>query len=136
MLTSIDDDPKSIGEEFYSTKGKILKDSMVEERESLYKNETWDLIKLPRGIKQFGSKWVFKKNLNVAGQVHKFKYQFVVKGYSQVEGVNFGDIFSPIAKLTLHYCIWVKFRRRVRRNCHFLLSEDRQTSDPLKRRFT
>jgi hypothetical protein len=37
---------------------------------------------------------------------------------------------------SLHYCIWVKFRRRVRRNCHFLLSEDRQTSDPLKRRFT
>jgi hypothetical protein len=36
----------------------------------------------------------------------------------------------------IHYCIWVKFRRRVRRNCHFLLSEDRQTSDPLKRRFT
>jgi hypothetical protein len=35
-----------------------------------------------------------------------------------------------------HYCIWVKFRRRIRRNCHFLLSEDRQTSDPLKRRFT
>jgi hypothetical protein len=35
-----------------------------------------------------------------------------------------------------HYCIWVKLRRHVRRNCHFLLSEDRQTSDPLKRRFT
>jgi hypothetical protein len=38
--------------------------------------------------------------------------------------------------LSRHYYIWVKFRRRVRRNCHFLLSKDRQTSDPLKRRFT
>jgi hypothetical protein len=35
-----------------------------------------------------------------------------------------------------NYCIWVKFWWRVRCNCHFLLLEDRQTLDPLKRRFT
>jgi hypothetical protein len=34
------------------------------------------------------------------GQVEKFKSRLVVKGYSQVEGVDFSDIFSPIAKLT------------------------------------
>jgi hypothetical protein len=49
-------------------------------------------------------------------------------------------LFHAICFLLLHplhhYCIWVKFRRHVRRNCHFLLSEDRQTLDPLKRRFT
>jgi hypothetical protein len=38
--------------------------------------------------------------MNVAGQVKKFKAQMVVKGYSQVEGVDFGDIFSLVAKLT------------------------------------
>jgi hypothetical protein len=47
-----------------------------------------------------GSKWVFKKKLNVAGQVEKFKARLVAKGYSQVEGVNFGEIFSPDEKLT------------------------------------
>jgi hypothetical protein len=73
---------------------------MVKEMESLYKNETWDLVKLPSGRNIVGSKWVFKKKMNVAGQVEKFKYRLVAKGYSQVEGVNFGEIFSPIAKLT------------------------------------
>jgi hypothetical protein len=46
---------------------------MVEEMESLHKDETWDLVELPSGIKPFGTKWVFKKNMNVVGQVKKFK---------------------------------------------------------------
>jgi hypothetical protein len=72
---------------------------MVEEMESLHKNETWDLVKLPSGRKLVNSKWVFKKKMNLTRQVEKFKAQLVVKGYSQVEGVDFGDIFLPIAKL-------------------------------------
>jgi hypothetical protein len=46
---------------------------MVEEMESLHKNETWDLVKLPSGRNIIGSKWVFKKKMNVVGQVKKFK---------------------------------------------------------------
>jgi hypothetical protein len=47
--------------------------TMVEEMESLYKNETWDLVKLHSGRNIVGSKWVFKKNMNSARQVDKFK---------------------------------------------------------------
>jgi hypothetical protein len=32
--------------------------------------------------------------------VEKYKAQLVAKGYSQVEGIDFGEIFSPVAKLT------------------------------------
>ena len=41
-----------------------------------------------------------KRKTNVEGQVEKFKAWLVAKGYSQVEGVDFSDILSPIAKLT------------------------------------
>jgi hypothetical protein len=99
MLTSIDDEPKLVGEAVDSTEGKIWKDAMVEEMESLYKNETWDLVKLSSGRNIIGSKWVFKKKINVAGQIEKFKDRLVAKGYSQV-GVDFGEIFSPDEKLT------------------------------------
>jgi hypothetical protein len=47
-----------------------------------------------------GSKWVFKKKMNAVGQVEKFKARLVAKGYSKVEGVNFGEIFSPVTKIT------------------------------------
>jgi hypothetical protein len=32
--------------------------------------------------------------------VEKYKSGLVAKGYSQVEGIDFGEIFSPVAKLT------------------------------------
>jgi len=43
---------------------------------------------------------VFKKKLNVPGKVEKYKASLVAKGYSQVEGIDFGESFSPITKLT------------------------------------
>ena len=73
---------------------------MVEEMEALDKNEAWDLVEFHNGRKHVGSKWVFKRKLNITGKVEKYKARLVEKGYSQVEGIDFGEIFSLIAKLT------------------------------------
>jgi hypothetical protein len=42
---------------------------------------------------------VFKKKLNVEGKVEKYKAWLVAEGYSQVEGIDFGEIFFPVSKL-------------------------------------
>ena len=73
---------------------------MVEEMDALDKNEAWDIVELPAGRKSVGSKWLFKNKFNAQGKVEKYKSWLVEKGYSQVEGIDFGDIFSPVAKLT------------------------------------
>jgi hypothetical protein len=73
ILTSTGDEPKSVTEAFDSTEGKLWKDIMVEEIESLQNNETRDLVKLPSGRNHVGRRWVFKKMINVVGQVNKFK---------------------------------------------------------------
>jgi hypothetical protein len=52
---------------------------MVEEIKSLYKNETWDMVKLTNGRKVVSRKWVFKKNIGATCQVEKFKASLVVK---------------------------------------------------------
>jgi hypothetical protein len=73
---------------------------MEEEMESLRKNGTWDLVTLPDGRRTIGSKWVFKRKTNEIGCVKNFKARLVAKVYLQVKGDDFGDIFSPAAKLT------------------------------------
>ena len=95
-----DDDPRTIREVVDSEDGKLWKKTMVEEMVALDKNEAWDLVEFPMGINPIGNKWVFKKKLNVEGKVDKYKAQLVEKGYSQVEGIDFGEIFSLVAKLT------------------------------------
>eukprot|EP00253_Pinus_taeda_P012956 PITA_12956 len=91
---------RTVKEAVDSEDGKVWKEAMVDEMASLHKNEAWDLVELPSGRKPIGSKWVFKKKTNVEGKVEKYKARLVAKGYSQVLGIDFGDIFSPVAKVT------------------------------------
>jgi hypothetical protein len=74
MLTATNDEPKMVREAVDSTEGKLWKYAMVEEMESLQKNETWELVKLPSGRNPVSRKWVFKKNINAIGQVEKYKF--------------------------------------------------------------
>eukprot|EP00253_Pinus_taeda_P009482 PITA_09482 len=41
-----------------------------------------------------------EKKTNAEGKVEKYKSRLVAKGYSRVPGIDFGDIFSPVAKVT------------------------------------
>ena len=50
--------------------------------EALDKNEVWDLVEFPNRRKPIGSKWVFKKKLNAARKVKKYKARLVAKEYS------------------------------------------------------
>jgi hypothetical protein len=50
VLTDIDEEPKSVKEAIDLAEGRLWKEAMVKEMESLHNNETWDLIELPSGI--------------------------------------------------------------------------------------
>ena len=46
-----------------------------------------------------GTKWIFKDKSNEHGIVIRNKSRLVAQGYTQVEGVDFDQIFAPIVRL-------------------------------------
>eukprot|EP00253_Pinus_taeda_P008404 PITA_08404 len=99
-LSITDDDPRTVKEAVDSEDGKLWNEAMVDEMASLHKNEAWDMVELLVARKPIGNKWLFKKKTMAEGKVEKYKARLVVKGYSQVSGIDFGAIFSPITKVT------------------------------------
>ncbi|KAL3500574.1 hypothetical protein ACH5RR_039667 [Cinchona calisaya] len=69
---------------------------MEEEIVAIRKNETWNLVDLPKGKKVIGLKWVFKTKYNTDGSVQKHKARLVARGYSQQRGIDFDETFSPV----------------------------------------
>ena len=72
---------------------------MRNELDSMARNEIWDLVDLAPGRKAIGNKWIFKVKRWADGSIDKFKARLVVKGYTQVEGVDYEETFSPVVKL-------------------------------------
>ena len=75
--------------------------AMLEEMESLQKNKTWELVKLPKGKKAIGCKWILrKKEALLEKEGENFKAQLVAKGYSLREGIYYNEIFPSVVKHT------------------------------------
>jgi hypothetical protein len=75
------------------------KKAMEVEMVSITDNKTWSLEELTDGHRAIGLKWVFKLKRNGYGQVVKHKACLVAKGYVQKEGVDFCEVFAPVARL-------------------------------------
>lgn len=65
---------------------------------AIEKNNTWKLVELPKGQKTISVKWVYKTKLKENGEVDKYKARLVAKGYKQEYGVDYKEVFAPVAR--------------------------------------
>ena len=93
------DEPVTYREAMACTEASKWSIAMEEEIESLDKNHTWELVELPKGKRAVGCKWVFKKKEGTPGKDDaRFKARLVAKGFSQREGIDYNEVFSPVVK--------------------------------------
>ena len=65
--------------------------------ESMYSNQIWSLLDPSDEIKPIGCKWFYKRKGGIDGKVETFKARLVAKDYTQKEGFNYEETFSPVA---------------------------------------
>jgi hypothetical protein len=97
MMTILDEEPTTFEEAVQ--KGQ-WKEAMMEEHQSIMKNEVWEIVPRPKEKSVVTSKWVYKIK-HVAGRsMDKYKARFVAIGFSQKEGEDYDKKISPVARYT------------------------------------
>jgi hypothetical protein len=73
---------------------------MVEEYDSIVRNDVWDVVLRPVGKSVVTSRCLYKTKMAADDSIEKHKPRFVARGFSQIEGVDYDEIFTPIARYT------------------------------------
>ena len=73
--------------------------AMQDEIESIERNQTWRLVKLPPGRKAIGVRWVLNVKRDAKGAIIKHKARLVAKGYSQEFGFDFEETYAPVVRI-------------------------------------
>ena len=96
LLMSLNEEPWDFTEAKSMT---VWVKACEDEITSIEKNHTWFLVDLPAGAKPIGLKWVFKIKRNPDGSVNKYKARLVEKGYVQRYGIDYDEVFAPVARI-------------------------------------
>ena len=92
-------EPTSYGEAMVGPYSDKWLEAMKSEIGSMYQNKAWTLVDLPNDRQAIEINGSFKKKTNVDGNVTIYEARLVAKSFSQVQGVDYDEIFSSVAML-------------------------------------
>jgi hypothetical protein len=72
--------------------------AMLDEFNALMRNDTWSLVARPAGVNVVTGKWIFRHKFNPDGSLARYKARWVVRGFTQQQGVDYDETFSPVVK--------------------------------------
>ena len=99
LLLLDNDEPAIYAEAMADPDSERWQDAMKSEIESMKKNQVWNLIDPPDGVRTIECEWIYKKKKYIDENVHIYKARLVTKGFRQVQGVDYDETFSPVAML-------------------------------------
>jgi hypothetical protein len=72
---------------------------MDDEINSLTSMKTWEIVPRPEDRETIESKWVYRIKRTADGKIDRYKARLVVKGYTQVDGLDFNETYAPVTRL-------------------------------------
>jgi hypothetical protein len=68
------------------------------EKAAFFANGTWRIVPIDHSWHLLSSKLVFKIKSDEHGHIDRYRARLVAKGFLQREGMDYGDIFSPVVR--------------------------------------
>ena len=93
------DEPTNYEEAMMSPDSGRWLEAMKSEIGSMYENKVWTLVDLPDDRWAIENKWIFKRKTDADISVTIYKARLVVKGFRQVQGLDYDETFSPATML-------------------------------------
>ena len=104
LLLSDGGEPESYQEVMLHDEKKEWLRVMHEDMKSLHKNNTYELMELPKGKKALKNKWVLKRKPEPNISQPRYKARLVVKSVNKKKDIDFEEIFSPMVCLQSDLC--------------------------------
>lgn len=92
------EEPLTFQQAVNGTNAQEWKQAMEEEMNSLKTSKVWELVEVPKNSTIVENKWVYKLKTDTNGNIQKFRARLVAKGFSQREGIDFNETFSPVVR--------------------------------------
>jgi len=73
---------------------------MHKEINNFERNKVWKLVEKPKDCRNvIGTKWILKNKQDEHGVIVRNKARLVAQGFSQIEGIDYGETYAPMARL-------------------------------------
>ena len=107
LLANFNNEPNTYKQATSCPDSEQWQQAMQKEIDELERQQTWSITELPKGKSPLKGRWVYKLKTDLNGNIIKYKARWVVKGFSQILGIDFLDTFSTTCRPESYRIIFI-----------------------------